>query len=184
MSFLEVFLIGVGLSMDAVAVSMTNGMVYRGAGIKKLLVMPVFFGIFQAVMPLLGYYAGNLFAAFIQKYSGIVILAILGIIGAKMIKDGFCHGQEEYSVKKTLTYKILFMQAVATSIDAFAVGVGFAAGNVFVFSAVTVIGVITMLLSLCAAFAGRRFGNVLGAKAEVFGGAVLIAIGIKAVLPL
>ena len=85
MGLFETFLIGVGLSMDAVAVSMTNGMVYQGVSTKKLLAMPLFFGLFQALMPLLGFFAGSFFAFFIRKYSGIVILAILGMIGAKTV---------------------------------------------------------------------------------------------------
>ena len=184
MGLFEIFLIGVGLSMDAVAVSMTNGMVYQCVSTKKLLAMPLFFGLFQALMPLLGFFAGSFFAFFIRKYSGIVILAILGMIGAKMVKDGFCHNAEERCITKVFTYKILFLQAVVTSIDAFAVGVGFAARGTDILFAVGVIGLITLLLSFLAILIGKRFGDLLGAKAEIVGGIILIAIGIKAVLPL
>lgn len=186
MSLLEVVLVGIGLSMDAVAVSMSNGMVYKCADRKKLLAMPLFFGIFQALMPLAGYFAGGLFADIITKYSGIVIFLILGFIGGKMIKDGFCHSDECECEKTSLTYKLLFAQAIATSIDAFAVGVGFAAGampTADIFYSVFLIGIITFLLSMWAIFIGKRFGNMLGSKAEILGGVILVIIGIKSLLP-
>lgn len=183
MGIFEVILIGVGLSMDAVAVSMTNGMVYQGISTRKLLAMPLFFGVFQALMPLLGYFAGSLFAFFIQKYAGILILAILGLIGAKMVKDGWSHKEAGHCVVKVFTYQILLMQAIATSIDAFAVGVGFAAQGTEIGCAVGIIGVTTFVLSLISIFIGKKFGDLLGAKAEIVGGLILIAIGVKAVLP-
>ncbi len=178
----EILLIGIGLSMDAVAVSMTNGMVYNNVGKAKIAAMPLFFGIFQAIMPLLGYFAGGLFSDFICRYSGIVILLILGFIGAKMVKDGFSHKDDEHEISKSLTYKILFAQAVATSIDAFAVGVGFAAGGAEIVSSVLLIGLTTFILSGGAIFIGKRFGDILGSKAEVLGGVILICIGIKAIV--
>ena len=180
MTIYEVLLIGVGLSMDAGAVSMTNGMVYDNIGKAKTFAMPLFFGAFQALMPLLGYFAGGLFSDFICRYSGIVILAILGFIGGKMVKDGFSHGDDMHEVTKKLTYKILLAQAVATSIDAFAVGVGFVAGRTDIAFAVSLIGATTFILSLAAIFIGRRFGDLLGSKAEILGGVILICIGIKA----
>lgn len=183
MGIVEVVLIGIGLSMDAAAVSMTDGMVYRGIRMGKLLAIPACFGLFQALMPLLGFYAGSLFSFVIQKYSGVVILAILGIIGAKMVKDGIGRSVEERCVTKAFAWNVLLMQAFATSIDAFAVGIGFAVGGMEVWSAVGIIGVTTTILSLLAILLGRRFGDLLGPKAEIVGGIILIGIGIKAVLP-
>ena len=184
MGIVEVVLIGIGLSMDAAAVSMTDGMVYRNIRKRNLLAMPVCCGLFQALMPLLGFYAGSVLSFVIQKYSGVVILAILGIIGIKMVKDGIGHSAEERCATKAFTWNVLLMQAVATSIDAFAVGIGFAAGGMEIWSAVSLIGITTMFLSLAAMFLGRRFGDLLGAKAEIVGGIILIGIGIKAVLPM
>lgn len=186
MSLIEVILVGIGLSMDAIAVSISNGMVYRTAPLQKKLAMPLSFGIFQAIMPLAGYFAGGLFADVITKYSGIVIFVILGVIGGKMIKDGICHSDDTTSEESKLSYKMILIQAVATSIDAFAVGVGFAAGGMTmadIYYSVSLIGIITLLLSLWAIFIGRRFGSMLGSKAEILGGAILVIIGIKALLP-
>lgn len=186
MNLFEVALIGAGLSMDAVAVAMSNGMVYRNSKKCMILAMPLLFGIFQAFMPLTGYFAGGLFADIITRYSGVVIFIILGFIGGKMIKDGFCHDEDECSCKGSLTLKLLFMQAIATSIDAFAVGVGFAASAMSVFDifySVGLIGIITYLLSMYAIHIGKRFGNMLGSKAEILGGIILVIIGIKSLLP-
>ncbi len=184
LTFLEVLLIGVGLSMDAAAVSMTDGMVYRQMGKQKIALIPLFFGLFQALMPLLGYYIGGLFSGFICKYSGIVIFLILGIIGAKMIKDAFSHTDDEHVLKKQLTYSVLVVQAIATSIDAFAIGVGFAvSGMTDIILSVILIGITTFIISMASVFIGRKFGDMLGSKAEILGGIILILIGIKAILP-
>lgn len=183
MTFFEVLLIGIGLSMDAAAVSMTDGMVYRQMGRREFVLIALFFGFFQALMPLLGYFVGGLFSDFICKYSGIVIFLILGIIGSKMIKEALSHTDDEHVLEKRLTYSVLFVQAIATSIDAFAVGVGFAAsGMTDILSPVTVIGITTFIISIASVIIGRRFGDMLGSKAEFLGGIILILIGIKAMI--
>ncbi len=112
MTLMEIVLIGVGLAMDAVAVSMTNGMVYRNLGVKEYIAMPIFFGVFQAIMPLIGNFAGGLFSSFISKYAGIVILLILGVIGGKMIKEGFEHRSDpkKVAVGKRLSIGVLILQ--------------------------------------------------------------------------
>lgn len=181
MGLLEIMLIGIGLSMDAVAVSMSNGMTFRNMSKSRELTMPILFGAFQGIMPLIGFFAGGLFAEIITKYSGIVILLILGIIGGKMIWDGIkdeCEGVP----CGTLTLKVLFFQAIATSIDAFAVGVGFSVMRVDIISAVVTIGIITFICSFLAILIGKKFGDFLGNKAEILGGAILIAIGLKSFL--
>lgn len=181
MSFGEIFLIGIGLSMDAVAVSITNGMAYPRAGREKGLTQPLFFGVFQAVMPLAGYYAGGLFSEIIDRYAGLVTLLILGFIGGKMIYDAF-HPDPEREGKGCLTYRLLLVQSVATSIDAFAVGVSFSAMRVHILPSVLTIGATTFVCSLAATLLGKKCGDALGAKAQLFGGAVLVLIGIKAML--
>lgn len=175
----EILLIGIGLSMDAAAVSMTNAMIYPRLRIRKQLAIPLFFGFFQGLMPLLGYYAGYLFADFISRYAGITCLLILGVIGGKMIKDGVCdRSGEELASPGRFTYQILFLQAVATSIDAFAIGVSFIACRVNPLIAAPLIAATTFVCSALALTVGKRFGNMLGAKAQILGGVILILIGI------
>lgn len=180
MGILEIILIGIGLSMDAAAVSMTNGMVYAKLSKAKFFLTALAFGFFQALMPALGYFTGSLFAAAMEKYSGYVILVILGIIGGKMVKDGLSDCGEAECPKKEFTYGLLLAQAIATSIDAFAVGVGFAATHANITLALPIIGITTFVISLFALAVGRKFGDKLGSKAEVLGGIILILIGIKA----
>lgn len=194
MSLFEIILIGIGLSMDAVAVSMTNGMVYKGSSKGKTYSMPIFFGVFQGLMPLIGYFAGGLFADVISQYACFLVFAILGFIGGKMIKDGLEHIQEEKEANeqnveveekeevKTLTYKMLFIQAIATSIDAFAVGIGFSVAQVNILPAVAIIGITTAICSLVAIFIGKKFGDMLGSKSEILGGTILVLIAIKALV--
>lgn len=183
MSLIDILLIGVGLSMDAAAVSMTNGMVYKNLNKAKYVLMPVFFGAFQFIMPVVGYYAGGLFADIITRYSGIVIFVILGIIGGKMIKEGIGDMKEkEVCPVKLMTVKVLFFQAIATSIDAFAVGISFSAAGINVWGPSAVIGVTTAAITVAAIFIGRKFGDMLGCRAEILGGIILVVIGIKALI--
>lgn len=184
MTLTEILLIGVGLAMDAVAVSMTNGMVYKNLGVREYLAMPVFFGVFQALMPLIGSFAGDLFAEIICKYAGAVILVILGVIGGKMISEGLAHMKAPRLQQECggLTGAVLIFQGVATSIDAFAVGVGFSAVRVDIVLAVAVIGIVTAILTGAALAVGRKCGDILGCPAEILGGGILIIIGIKAII--
>ena len=185
MGYLEILLIGIGLSMDAAAVSMTNSMVYSCQK-KKLRTMPLFFGGFQLLLTLAGYLAGHLFVSVDEKFSGIIAFVILGYIGGKMIYDGF-KGDDENKCER-LTYKILIVQAFATAIDAFAVGVGFGVGEkslaVNIFVAVSLIGITTFLCTVLAMFLGKKFGDALGPKAEIFGGIILVLIGLYSLLGL
>ena len=193
MGLFEIILIGIGLSMDAVAVSMTNGMVYKGSSKWKKYSMPIFFGVFQAIMPLIGYFAGGLFADVISQYACFLVFAILGFIGGKMIKDGIEHIKEEKEMckileadeaegGKMLTYKMLFVQAIATSIDAFAVGIGFSAIQVNILPVVVIIGITTAICSLVAISIGKKCGDLLGCKSEILGGTILILLAIKALI--
>ena len=181
MSLIEIAILGVGLAMDACCVSMTNGMVYKKLKLKDYMLMPVFFGVFQGIMPLIGFYAGNLFAEIITKYSGIVIFIILGVIGGKMIKDSFGSDTADRR-ENSLTIGVLFLQAIATSIDAFAVGVGFCAVRVDIIPAASIIAVITAVLTVAAILIGRKFGDIFESKAELLGGIILVIIGIKALI--
>jgi putative Mn2+ efflux pump MntP len=153
-------------------------MVYTNLTPARKLSMPVAFGVFQGVMPIAGFYLGSLFADIINKWSGPIALIILGFIGVNMIREGLS-GDEDAS-PRTLTFKVLIFQAIATSIDAFAVGVSFAAGGAPIFTAAPLIALTTFVLSLIAQAIGTKLGEKLGDHAEVLGGIILIIIGIKA----
>ena len=181
MNFIDVALIGVGLSMDAFAVSISNGMVYRGLTRLRQAAMPIFFGAFQILMPVLGYYVGSLFTAWINRYAGLVILCILGFIGGKMVWDGF-HPETSEETAENLSWGVLLLQAIATSIDAFAVGVGFSAIGIRLLPACSLIGMTTFTLCWVAIAIGRVFGKLLEDKAQIVGGMILIVIGIKSFL--
>lgn len=178
MSFTEILLIGIALSMDAFAVCLSSGMVYPGQSRKKKMLLPAAFGIFQGIMPIGGFFLGSFFASVINRFSGPVALVILGVIGINMIREGI--SDEERPEEKNLTLKTVLFQAVATSIDAFAVGVSFAAEGTPIFTAAPIIAATTFILSTVALFIGEGVGKRLGDRAEILGGAILIIIGIKA----
>lgn len=182
MGLIEITLIGVGLAMDAVAVSISNAMVFKPLRKIDYIAMILAFGIFQGIMPLLGYYAGSVFARWITRYSGIVIFLILGAIGGNMIRESFQGESSKVYNGKSLTVGILFFQAVATSIDAFAVGVGFCAASVAILPAVCLIAVVTAVLVFGAILVGKKFGNLFENKAGFLGGLILVIIGIKGLL--
>ena len=188
MSIVEIVLLGVALSMDAFAVTISNVFCYPERLARTLACaagrvrrLP------QAGMPLLGYFLGGVVGDFIETYSGIITLVILGFIGGNMIKEGACalrgggDGEEEVSEDgNALTLKVILVQAVATSIDAFAVGVSLRAVSVAVAPAVSIIGVTTLLCCIVALAIGKRLGHLLGDRAQIVGGVVLVLIGIKA----
>lgn len=190
MPVIELILIAVGLSMDAFAVSISNGLCMKKVLLKKALVIAAAFGIFQAVMPLLGYLLGSKFTDFISQFDHIIALVFLGFIGGKMHFDGIrelkIKNQPENADKnvteKELSFPALLFQAVATSIDALIVGVSFVAMGMDWYSVITgiaLIGIITFTLSLIGVYTGKKFGEILGSRAEIFGGAILIGIGAK-----
>ncbi len=187
MELTEIFLIGVALSMDAFSVCLGAGMMYTGLTRRQMLSMPTAFGIAQGIMPAAGYFLGYLFANIISKFQGPLSLIILSIIGINMIREGFSPEARE-SGGKQLTFASLIMLAFATSIDAFAVGVSFAASGISVslenpknniFFAALLIAATTFVLCLIALPLGKKVGEKLGEKAEILGGVILIIIGIK-----
>ncbi len=184
MGFFELILIGIGLSMDAATVSMTNGMVYKDLKKDKIIAMPLFFGIFQGLMPLLGFFLCGLVSHLITQYANILIFLILGFIGGKMLLDVYKDyknpDKEEEAHEGELTYKLLFIQAIATSIDAFAVGIGFSAMGVNIISSCSIIAITTAICSLIAIFIGKKFGSLFESKSTLIGGLILIFIAIKA----
>lgn len=186
MGILEVLLTGVGLSMDAAAVSMTNGLNEPKMRIWKVLLIALFFGIFQGVMPLIGYFAGTLFAEAVASVAPYVALVLLGFIGGRMIYEALKKKQEEEEpADKNLSVSALTVQAIATSIDALAVGISLLALSesgalkINIFAACALIAACTFVISLAAVFIGKKFGAVLADKAELIGGIILVAIGLK-----
>lgn len=193
MSILSIFLTGVGLSMDAFAVSLAKGMVLRRNHLKAALKIALFFGVFQAVMPLIGWFAASHFEQAIKSFDHWIAFILLAIIGGKMIYESF-KGENEGEVatattetleeqeKNELSNKSLIVLAIATSIDALAVGVSFAFLNVSIIPAITIIGLTTFVLCVVAVLVGQKLGGVLQKYAEVTGGVILILIGIKILL--
>lgn len=193
MNYAEIVLLGAALSADAFAVTVSNCCTYTQERRCRLLLMPVFFGFFQGFMPCLGYVLGGVAAELIETYSGIVTLAILGVIGTNMIVEGvraIRHSADEAAEEECAREKsggrlaigMLFLQAIATAIDAFAVGVSLRAQAVAIIPASTIIACTTAVFCIAAIFIGHRLGSLLGDRAEVVGGAVLVAIGIHAFL--
>lgn len=182
MGIWEIILLGIGLSMDAATVSMTNGMVYKNAETGKVAAMPILFGLFQGLMPLIGFFAGGLFANIISGYANILIFIILGIIGGKMLLDGLKKDKEQEKPVAKLTYRLVFLQAIATSIDAFAVGIGFNALGVNIYFAASIIAITTAICSLIAIYLGKKFGDLFENKSEILGGLILLFIAFKAIL--
>lgn len=179
MSLADLFLIAVGLSMDAFAVSICKGLSVRRMQPRHALICGVWFGAFQALMPLLGYWLGSGFAGIIGSFGHWVAFVLLGLIGANMVRESF--GEEE-EVTPDFSPKAMLPLAVATSIDAFAVGVSFAATGTDIVAAVSFIGVITFLLSAAGVKIGNLFGTRYKAAAERAGGVVLILMGLKILL--
>lgn len=182
MGTIELLLIALGLSMDAFAVGAANGMCMRRVRPRDSFLIAGAFGLFQGLMPTAGYLLGFAFAGYIRAIDHIIALVLLGIIGGKMIYEALSAKKEEEFCAVDgwkLTGKVLLMQAVATSIDALAVGVGFAAMDVNILHAATFIAIITFALSLAAVWIGNRFGGLLNNKAELLGGVILVGIGIK-----
>lgn len=175
----ELFILAVGLSMDAFAVSICKGLSLGKIKVKHMYITGLWFGGFQALMPLIGYFLGSFFADKITKYDHWIAFVLLVIIGANMVKEAFV---EEEKVDASLKFMDMLILAVATSVDALAVGVTFAFMQVSIIPAVSFIGVVTFVCSAAGIKIGSIFGTKYQSKAELFGGLVLIGIGIKILL--
>lgn len=181
MQIWELLLIAVSLSMDAFAVAVCKGLSLRTIRLRHCVIVGLYFGVAQGLMPLLGYLLASTVAARIAEYSFYIAFTLLVVIGGNMIREAI-KGEEEACTDCALTFKALFPMAIATSIDALAVGVSFALLDVMIVPAVSMIGITTFLLSAI----GVRIGNFVGAKfqkiATIVGGGVLVAMGIKILL--
>ena len=190
MGFGELMLLAVGVSMDAFAVSVCKGLAMKKAGLKEGLTCGLWFGGFQALMPLIGFFLGTLFAEAIEAVDHWVAFILLGIIGINMLKEAFekqdCCCCE--NADADLSVKTMFVMAVATSIDALAVGISLAMtglpifGKDGIFSAVTLIGLCTCFFSTAGVKIGNIFGGRFEKKAQIAGGVILILLGLKILL--
>ena len=178
MSLLELFLIACGLSMDAFAVSVCKGLSVRKASLSQSLVTGLWFGGFQAGMPLIGYLLGVSFSSLITNVDHWIAFILLALIGGNMIREAI-HGKDEEDDDCNLALSHVLLLAVATSIDAFAVGITFAFLKVDVLTSIAIIGITTFVLCFAAVYLGSKLGAILKKYAGIFGGVILILIGAR-----
>ncbi|MDD6021647.1 MAG: manganese efflux pump MntP family protein [Oscillospiraceae bacterium] len=181
MGFFELLLLAVGLSMDAFAVSVCKGLSTQKLQLRHYIITGAWFGGFQALMPLIGYFLGSAFEKYITAVDHWIAFILLALIGANMIREAF--SKEENKYNSSFSFKTMFVMAVATSIDALAVGITFALlPDVSIAAAVSLIGAVTFILSAVGLKVGNVFGLKYKSKAEIAGGAILILIGLKILL--
>jgi putative Mn2+ efflux pump MntP len=180
MNYFEIFLIAVGLSMDAFAVSICKGLALKDVKIKHMVTVGLWFGGFQALMPLIGFYLGSAFRNYITAIDHWIAFILLLFIGINMVRESF--SKEEDDLDASFAVKKMFLLAVATSIDALATGISFAFLDVNIFSAVTMIGLTTFIFSFVGIRIGSVFGKKYKSKAELAGGIILIILGVKILL--
>ena len=183
MGLLELILIAIGLAMDAFAVSICKGLNMRKMNYRQAGIIALFFGGFQAIMPLIGWFLGKQFESYITSIDHWIAFLLLAFIGANMIREALGEDEDEdESPLDKLDIGELFMLAVATSIDALAVGITFAFLKVNILPAVSIIGIITFVISFAGVGIGHKFGRKYEKKAELAGGIILICIGLKILL--
>lgn len=186
MGFFSIFMTGIGLSMDAFAVSLAKGICLKEDEFKFSFRVASFFGGFQAFMPLLGWWFGRYFESYIKSFDHWIAFILLGIIGGKMLIESIKELKTDKDTelateceRDEFSYKKLTILAIATSIDALAVGVSFAFLSVSIVPSITIIGITTFVLSFLAVFLGKKLGQYVQNYAEMIGGVILIGIGIK-----
>lgn len=181
-------MLGVALSCDSFAITISNTLVHYREGYGRLMAMPFWFGVFQGAMPVLGFFLGTAFGDIVNTYSGIIALVLLGVIGGNMVREGVLALRKNETAEsceldpEPLKMGTVIVEAFATAIDAFAVGVSLCAMHANIVEAGIVIAVVTALICVVGIAIGRKAGASLGDKAQVFGGIVLICIGIRAFL--
>ena len=178
MSALDILLISIGMAMDSFAVSVCKGLSIKKAGIPEGVKCGIYFGGFQALMPVIGYYLGKLFEELIVKIDHWIAFGLLLYIGLSMIKES----RESEKVDDKMDVRTMLILAVATSIDALSVGVTLAFVDVNIWVVVSSIGIVTFLFSLVGVLIGRRVGSMLGNRAKIIGGVILIYLGVKILL--
>ena len=189
MNFWEILLLAVGVSMDAFAVSIGKGLSAKRITLRELFLIGLWFGGFQVLMPVIGYYLGGSFTDLVEKIDHWIAFALLAFIGGNMIREALLGGEQSHA-DASFCFRTMLVLAVATSIDAFAVGISFSMqkeivwlfGGTSIFLAVGLIGCTTFVLSLIGIVLGHRFGMKYRRAATIFGGAILVLIGIKILL--
>ena len=176
MSVSSLLVVAIGLSMDAFAVSISKGLAMRAFRLKQALAIALCFELFQAIMPLIGYFIGSQFSNLIASWDHWLAFALLALIGVNMLREAF--GEEE-AVSSFIDLKTLCTLGIATSIDALAIGISFALLNVPIFTAVSLIGAVTFIFCLIGVKSGHFLGSKFKSKAEIFGGLVLLAMAFK-----
>ncbi len=183
MGTIEIVLLALGLSMDALAVAMCLGLTITNKKRSKALIIGLYFGGFQFLMPVIGYYLGTTFADQIKSFDHWVAFGLLFLVGGKMIKESIEQGDSCPNIgEPSMRFKKMLPLAIATSIDALAVGISFAFLQVNVYHASSIIGVITLVLSSIGVMLGNILGSKCKAKAELLGGIILVLIGLKIIL--
>ncbi len=180
MELITVLLLAVGLAMDAFAVSICKGLAVRKVTIRTMVIVGLWFGVFQGVMPVIGYVAGSAFYDLISEYDHWIAFILLFLIGANMIREAL--SDEDEGVDDNLGFRTMLLLAIATSIDALAVGISLAMTGDGIVEPALMIGVVTMIISMFGVWIGSRFGDRYGKKAELVGGVILILIGLRIVL--
>ena len=180
MSLFEIVLLSIGLAMDAFAVAICKGLALKKINFRHVFVIGLYFGVFQALMPLIGYYLGESFNQSIEKFNHFISFILLFLIGLNMVVESF--SKEEDVGSDLLQFKEMLLLAIATSIDALAVGVTLSFYELNIFSTIAIIGFITFVLSCIGVCLGNKMGMVGKQKAEFFGGITLIGIGTKLLL--
>ena len=179
MTLSSIIIIAFGLAMDAFAVSITSGILIKDLKVRHALKIALFFGVFQGVMPLIGWALSIRFSEYIQNIDHWVSFLLLGYIGIKMIYEAIKNDEDDDSGKNPLDLKVLTILSIATSIDALVVGVSFAFLEVNIIYAAVIIGIITLLCCFIGVIMGKKFGELFNKKAEIFGGVILVLMGIK-----
>lgn len=180
MGFVEILLIGISLAADAFAVAVCKGLSLKKFSIKKGLIVGLYFGIFQGLMPVIGYLLGTTFKDLITSIDHWIAFVLLGTIGANMIREAF--SKDEESCNDKVDFKTMLPLAIATSIDALAIGITFAFLKVNIILSSSIITITTFILSVVGVAIGNKFGTKYKSKAEFIGGLVLILMGIKILL--
>lgn len=180
MGIFEIAVIGISLAMDAFAVSVCKGLSMKKMNWKNALIIAMYFCVFQALMPIIGYFLGSTFSGFVQNIDHWLAFILLSIIGIIMIKESTDEENEKRNDK--VDFKTMLVLALATSIDALTVGITFAFFKIDLILAVSIIGIITFILSIIGVKIGNKFGDKFQNKAELAGGIMLILIGLKILL--
>lgn len=180
MGVIEILLISLGLAMDAFAVSVCKGLAMKKMNWKKAIIIGLYFGVFQAVMPIIGFFLGTTFEGFITNVDHWVAFILLVVIGINMIKEAF--EKESENRNDNVDMKTMIVLSIATSIDALAIGITFACLKMHILMPVITIGVITFIISVIGVKIGNRFGDKYEKKAEIMGGVILILLGTKILL--